>query len=843
VRRPVTVVRTRSLAMKGQTRHHRQLVSEPDAISEGPRFRVWPERLGKALPLYRLRDKEGFEVLSSDADEVRDLLKQDYTLDGILGWVLVDEAAMPVVELRELWLLEDPDGGQVYSADPEEIATLVSTGHTLIKRLGFVAASDERAPSCAGPTPAQKLEAKLGATAGDPRNQVRTLSMIVASCTIARLLDGNPPATAYETAIAAKLPADPEIKRRLRANVGRWQDLDPAVRAGALGELAPLDPGNCSSPVDLAVMAERVGALLFQFLGPPPSLREPFCDGTLYAAGDPGHGTPEEARAVTINSRNGGEISLTFAGKPVLHGVLDTELVRGHPVLEAAAAANPDLGYPLDGVPTGMACMNDAGCSATQGLKCVNSECRAFPILRNTQGHTFTGMNLWDVIDGQIVFQDTITSAVHRIPDTITAGEPADDSRCDLQLGPRNHATIDTLPLVAGRFYRIHTVNTNGNYFEHDETVPSDENEARTLGRTIHVCYDPFDFNRPPNTIGDCESVRSPEAACPVDGPPCGATNGGRWGLTAGQRPRSLQACSAPGASCGETPREFSSDDGAPRFVFVEAEPPPRTIVATLEGLTCTDETGWDRWGSDELVVSMMSFGGLRPPGDMLAMGDAFERDTDSGDRYDHIGHELGTLSLLEATGTSIDRNGDFVLTLMEDDEWAWKVIVGGIVIGAATVVLATVCVPCAYASGGVGLAYMAAVVAASDDDLLGSSNFRATVFDITDRGVLSHDSVLTPLPPLSVTASEYERTYEISVHPAVDNDGYERNLQVRTCMGGCNNNELCSLGVCVPNDWTDTVPGENNQPPGFVELRRYQHVDSWTGISDYSLYLGWHTR
>lgn len=828
VRPRVPVVRIHAPDSWDRTRHLEQPTDAPDDVSDGPRFGVWPERFGDALPLYRLRDPAGVELLSTDEHEVGSLLDSGHTLDGILGWVSPDEAHVPVVVKAELLRL-DGAGQTRVTADEQEIAGLLDEGFTIGASLGYVAVVPR--VGCVAPDPVLRLEEKLVALADPDARAVTTLLGLASMCTITNLLDGTPAVTPYETEVAASLPADPETRRLLRAHAQSWLDLGPGTRAVALGELASLDPGSCDTPIDLDELGKAVAAILFEFVGPPPSLRQDFCDGTTYSVGDPEHGTPREARAVTADAGDGLEISANNGARPRLDGLIDTTSVRGHSVLEAAATNDPDVGYPLTGVQAGFLCTSDAQCPASQGLKCVTGECMAYPIVTNSSRQTVVGVNMWDVIDGQVLLRDTVSGALHRLVATVVSGEPEDAARCDMY-GPRNHATVDLQGLTPGRFFEIVYVNRNGNFYEHDETIPSDRDAARAGGRTIHVCWDPADPALPPDTITDCEPVVTPSGNCINDGPSCDATVGGVWGGDAGELPRSLSACTQPGVNCGETPREFSSATSQPQLVFVEAEPPARTVVVTVEGLTCYDESSFTNWfGSDEVVLTAQGFTGGLP-----ARSFPFARDMDFPTRRRGIGHELLTLQLREGADMIGGGVGSFSFDMIEDDDDTWSLVGGaatGLAVGFAK----------SAAWGGVaGAAALAGIhFLYAGDDNLGSWGVTASVADVTDRGAMCHDPLLTPVPSLtSEGPSQDVLAIEASVHPAVDNSQYSSNSLVLPCSSNadCVPSMSCTMGACVALGWVDRVPGENGQPPGFLERIRMDGSSS-----DYELYLGWHTR
>ena len=85
-----------------------------------------------------------------------------------------------------------------------------------------------------------------------------------------------------------RVPPHRGAGRRWGATAGGGPHRTPAARAQALGTYAALDPGACTGPIASATLRDRAHDLFSEYPGPPPSLREPFCDGTLYAPTDPG---------------------------------------------------------------------------------------------------------------------------------------------------------------------------------------------------------------------------------------------------------------------------------------------------------------------------------------------------------------------------------------------------------------------------------------------------------------------------------------------------------------------------------------------------------------------------
>lgn len=852
LRRPRPIVRYQRGSI---FRHQPTPLATTGYASNGPRFKVLPEKVSGALALYRLRNSVLQERLSTNASEVASYVAQGYAKDGVLGWILANPAQMPTQPAVELWRLERA-GLHRYSADADEIAKLIADGWSRTKRLGYAFPGTERAASCAGPTAVDRLETKLRDLATDPEGRAQaTLTAIVASCALERVLAGKTPGNNLEKTIADRLPADSEARRRLRSSVERWHGVDPQLRAESLGRYAALDPGACNTAVDLDELRDSVHDIFFAYSGPPPSLREPFCDGTLYAPTDPAAGTPAEARAVTVAARPSGEFGDSRGARPRLDGVLATEFVRGHSAAQAFATSNPEIGYTTTGVATGIPCSPTMPCVASQGLRCESNQCFAYPIVRNQQIHTFTGANFWDVIDGDVVLRDTVTNQVSRLPNEILSNEPENDTRCQAY-GARNRATIeDPLSLTAGRFYEVEIVNKNGLFYENAEDVPPDDETARANGRTIHVCWSPTDSGRPADTITDCTRVRPVQAACPLDGPTCDATTGGVWGGATGQQPRSLAFCEQAGINCGETPREFSSREVQSswrQYIYVETAPPVKRITTSLQNVTCHNETGWDWTGSDELAVSLTGVvGAAMPPGQpqVSVSSDAFQHSYDSGDNHKQIRQPLTSIDVSEA-GDPFTGQAGYLLVLLEDDDAFWSTLAGiAIITGAifaAVYLWPILSNPVAAAGLAAGLSAAWAMIAdkAGGDDTLGVDSLSASIGDVTARGAMSHDTIyssLAPLPSFDAVTPQYRGAYEVSVHPAVDGFGRQLNSEVTglecTASSDCATGESCAIGLCVPQGWADLEPAVGSNPPGFLERREFVNGDSWR----YDIYLGWH--
>ncbi|MBI2895287.1 MAG: VCBS repeat-containing protein [Deltaproteobacteria bacterium] len=884
-RGPRGVVRYRRTA-DGAPMHSSLLSGEAQDLSgfetEGTRFRVLVERNGWTLPLYRLRSDGGDEVLSSSAEDVAAFEALGYVNHGLLGHVYRTSPVDTVHGLSLLFRLVGPDGKHAQSADAEEIATLVSSGFISEAVLGRVVRQPEpRGPECQGrgPTRSEILEARLSSIDDLHGELVQNVSALLAmahSCTGERVLTGRIATPLEEATASALAPIDPEVRARLLEGYRAWHDVDPAVRADALGDLGYLDPADCADPIDVDEVGGAITRTFATHLR-TPSLREAFCEGVAYAGDDVGQGTPQEARAQTVKAHPQVEFEPTFGAKPVLLGVVDDgadnctdaggTLVRGHPDLLAEAADTPGRGLPLRGNNTHIVCDEVPGgappCPENEGLKCISGFCVAYPIVQARTGPSFTGFNFWDTLSGELRLLGE-DGTQHRIRTFITPNEDvpaAPDNRClepdDQELrvtfnraSPHPVDAAGMIDIPAGQFYEVRMVNRNGTFFEQDDDIPHDIDEAFDAGRTIHVCWNVPDAAVPPNTVGadDCEPPDRVEAACPEDGPLCDEVAGGGWPTP----PRSLAQCRAEGVECGETPSELVSDfdAGDPLMIYVEGSRPAPTVTGTLEAVRCLEETGWDWTGSDELFMVLSSAGGTTAPAgpdEVTAAATAVSYDMDSGSEETGIGDQLASFSGPQGCPSA------YLLQIAEEDDVTLATVLGALTIGIAAVVVAVLCPPCAAAVGIGAAALIAAWVALMElgvrpEDKLGSSAWSASSFDVTGRSAVTHDPgfiaainanpddpTLQALPLVDGPWNDFDRPAVLG-HPAVGADQLNSNPEATECAadGDCEDTEVCFLGLCVDEGFSDQTVGEGFL--GFNEHRQYKDGDSW----NYEVFLRW---
>jgi hypothetical protein len=884
-RGPRGVVRYRRTA-DGAPMHSALLSGEAEDLSgfgsEGTRFRVLVERNGWTLPLFRLRNDAGDEVLSSSLEEVASFEALGYVNHGLLGHVYRTSPVDTVHDLSLLFRLVGPDGSHAHSADAAEVATLVASGFVSEAVLGRVIRQPAPpGPECQGqgPTRAEILEARLSSIDDLDGELVQNVSALIAmahSCTGERVLTGRIATPLEEATAAALAPIDPEVRARLLEGYRAWHDVDPAVRADALGDLGYLDPADCADPIDVEEVQDAVTRTFATHLR-TPSLREAFCEGVEYADDDVGQGTPQEARAQTVKAHPQVEFEPTFGAKPVLLGVADDgadnctdaggTLVRGHPALLADAAATPGRGLPLRGHRTDIACDDLPGgapaCPENEGLKCMDGFCMAYPIVQARTGPSFTGYNFWDTLSGEVRLLGE-DGTQHRVRTFITPNEDvpaAPDNRClepaDQELrvtfnraSPHPVDAAGMIDIPAGQFYEVRMVNRNGTFFEQDDDIPHGIDEAFEAGRTIHVCWNVPDVAVPPNTVGadDCEPPDRVEAACPEDGPECDEIAAGGWPTP----PRSLAQCQVEGVECGETPSEFFSDfnTGNPLLIYVEGSRPAPTITGTLEAVRCIEETGWDWTGTDEFFMVLSSAGGMTVPGgvdEVTAAATAVSYDMDSGSEETGIGAQLASFAGAQGCPSA------YLLQIAEEDDVTVATILGALTIGIAAVVVAVLCPPCAAAAGIGAAALIVAWVALMElgvrpEDKLGSSAWSATSFDVSGRSAVTHDAgflaainanpddpALQALPLVDGPWNDFDRPAVLG-HPAVDADQFNSNPEATECAadGDCQATEVCFLGLCVDEGFSDQTVGEGFL--GFNEHRQYKDGDSW----NYEVFLRW---
>jgi hypothetical protein len=817
--------------------------------SEGEVFSVWRHRNGHTVPLYRLRDANGRELLVSNADERAQLLgSRVYVRDTMIGHVLRPEAAHTTIfeGLVPLVRFDRSSTERIYTTDPEEIRTL-GRKHVPMTLLGWVIPHRTPEASCPSTPKRDAIAASLYAITDPEARAVATLIGLTTACALDRVLRGDPQDDIdFELAAMVAAKSDPYGRDRLAEVVQDWRALDSGDRAALLGGYAAYDPGDCTQALDPGLRDDLSHTMGLVIPSTPASLRAPQCEGTSYAAGAE---AARAARAVVtvprVQTSNLNEFQRYVDTSPSLFGVIDQEAVRGHSILEQFAAQHPSIGLPTHGLATNLSCSAQNPCDASQGLRCVQGTCMAHPIVKSGAAISLSGINLWDPIDGEIRLRRVtpnglVPVAPVEFSSAHVAALVADDARCapEPTRPPFTHqdavdrARLDGPIEGPGHFYELVAVNKNGNFFKPGEPIPTNQEPAlqRELGRTVHVCWS--GWVPPPGTNTSCTVPSSTVASCLVQddvGPDCGGGAGGVFATP----PRPLSECT--NGSCGETPNEFVSESER-HFIFVEDKPPIVSVHSAVSGVYCGDETGDDWPGDDELVAIMGVIGGAQPPGgvqwnEISKRTGIWSGDFDTGERWverDRRGGALRTRIDLAPRGIVGDTAAYLVQVAEYDDNTA-AIIVGDILIGAVGVVAAILVPPAAPIIGigtvAIGAAYTAWMESLGEDDPIGSSAWTATVSDVTDRGNQTHDGVLDPVAELTTIPGGFNVNLAFaaaSIHPSVDAWGYDENTQIQACTSSCASGFVCHQGACVPQDWKDASLPEGAMHSGFVEKRRF---------------------
>jgi hypothetical protein len=544
--------------------------------------------------------------------------------------------------------------------------------------------------------------------------------------------------------------------------------------------------------------------------------------------------------------------------------------------LFAYAAEHPDVGMPLIGVAVGP-CTSSAQCSRPRGELCIpnpggaGSSCRAYPMIQPSGAPTFTGTSFWDKVTSELRFREDNAAGVPFGPTKVVSDiaianfaplEPELADRCapqpvKLDGGVRasasppligggfesaypvtnEEASLDSatadVELAADKFFAVGLVNRNGSYYLWNEQVPAAGEPSS--GRTIHVCNGQRCTPPPGGVSAACKTVPTPA---------CDQQVGGIWSSP----PRPLAECG--GGNCEETPNEFVSPDkiaGLPLIVFVQNPGASQFLNTKLHSVECSDETGWDAFGSDEFMIVLGSLIGTPPalPADEaieeVANGfGAWTSDFDAGDKV-FPGVFLSSLSVpfqSFAPAGRFPRVGFYGVMLGEDDDNIAQIAITT-VLGLAGSFGLYKLFGAAGASGGgmVTAGILAAIIVTDPDDFLGQSAWTSSIPEVRERGLFSHDADpeadIELLPPVrSLDRELVGFTPSAMSHPAADGIAYDFDSQLRVCTtnGDCSNDRACVLNVCVPLGWADptrlpsATPGGPPIPgtPGHVEIRAF---------------------
>lgn len=402
--------------------------------TDGVRFKIFQEKSGWTVPLYRLHNAAGQEALSTDATDRDALIQSGYVLEGVIGYVFPTTPVDTKETLVTLYRMSASGKPDVYASTPAEVSSLTSQGYTVKRTLGRAVSVPPRVAygnACTGqPTLSDRLDRLFPPGTPPIVRNVGAVSALVNACTVTRVLNGQAVSPTEQRVAVAASALDPESKLELLRLEAPVLATSAADRAAALGPLAFLDPGNCSQPVDqdrVAGALERVSAALDVSTSPGGEdctqgtvchslslLRAPQCEGVTYAASDPAP-AGSGARAITAVDRLPDTCSpddefciLGDAGriKPVLFGV---EPVNGSATISLPPGASADLyaaehirtGLPVIGVDVGPC---DNACTQSLGRMCVEGRCRSYPIVENGSSMTMSGANLWDLTNAQVRF-------------------------------------------------------------------------------------------------------------------------------------------------------------------------------------------------------------------------------------------------------------------------------------------------------------------------------------------------------------------------------------------------------------------------------------------------------
>lgn len=858
-------------------------------VSEGPQFQLLPEKNGWTQPVYRLRNASGAEALSTGADDLAELQAGGFVLEGVLGHVYAQGRADSFEHVTRLIRLRSGDTF-AYAATAQAIAELEAEGFSPDVVLGSairVPATRRSGSQCTGQSdPFTRISAGLGPEIDPVYANVGGLYALNAACTLQRLANGQVVSEEEQRIAPVFEQVDPETRRQLGLTVAEVLATTAERRSQALGPLASLDPGACSSPIDYTSTASSIGTITLGLEGSPDvpnggstggatpeshaRLRAAQCAGVIY---DPALATTPGAAERAISARDDHQILRRRREldilvdvsqlEPALYGIKPDPASSPVAQLNAYAERHEPVGLPLIGMDVGPC--SDA-CTEAAGQICIADRCRAYPIVPKGSAVQLTGSNFWDIKTAELRLTDFETGI--RLSDQgvqIDILPPQGEDlaeRCDptpvfydpFLSGPiacppdapdcielddyvptpeerwleKAHASIR---VDAGKFYQVQLVNNNGSYFRFGDRVAVTPDTIADLGRTVHVCAAP-----------NCEPPPDPDAAaCTLtDVPACGGAAGGIWNTP----PRPLAHCVELDTACPETPLEFVSAaalDDVPMLIFVGDPTETKFIQTRLVGLQCFDETGWDAMGKDELVVNVASNPlDLTPlePGDIADLESAFGTFTTNINSGNRRTNDI----LMSSTATQLFNpvRSPFLLQWGEDDDIGWEhlalgaLAAAGAAGGAAAAGGAGLAIGLA-AGGTGGSAFVTAVLLElpDPDDFLGRAAYQADADDITARGQLSHDGVLGPIESLPLIESSNRDVSGLLVaeHPAVDLQTFDTNEQAAdqscTATSACSAGRECVVGACVPVGWVDRSLPLGFDPAqdlaGTIERRDYR--------------------
>ena len=603
----------------GKGRYRLAALAEIDRTGwtvSGRKFRVLPRANPNAVPLYRM-SKPGSEILAL-SNELAGFTTQGYSRVGILGFVYPAGSNVSSAEpLENLYRVTGTGKDDVYTTDFNEAQQLLTSGYSnsiILARAVALRGRDRfrDGQTCKGET---GIDQRINdSTVGTDPIKVASSTLIDlgVACTLKRIAVGTG-LTSVELAVRDKLAKlDPAVVQYATATSARLLGLTSAARASLLGQLAALDPGACTGPVDWDRLWHgtnnglRVLSAPNQFgnggtqagtLASLVKLRAPQCQGVTYAAGDPASAN-DATKAITATTadsldpgckpgeQNGCTAAVAGRINPIVYGILTGgSSFPADGALDQWAGIAPNttnhehIGLPLAGIDVG-SCTTP--CSQALGQACINGECRSFPMVKNGVNLTISGANFWDLSTARVILTrvstgDTFEAPVTgiNVPEVVSASEfPA---RCDPSpldengpLGVLNGPPVDDCPQgqICPDLY-VRDIGPNEKFVESITfpvnlpdgmlndfyTVQVVNSNGSYVPRAELIPLDPAQLPTVARTVHVCAPPAcdpipaSDVAACSVAAiPVCGGGVGGVWNTP----PRSLAACKALLATSGD---------------------------------------------------------------------------------------------------------------------------------------------------------------------------------------------------------------------------------------------------------------------------------------------------
>jgi hypothetical protein len=618
-------------------------------------------------------------------------------------------------------------------------------------------------------------------------------------------------------------------------------------RATLLGDLAALDPGACTTAPDwdqikIALKEARITG----------RLRSNWCLGSP---------TDPAEQSVTV----GAELLVPPAPEPDGGDPLPGHAAaKARPWIERIEASyvapvfdDSEIGYSPWGLDTGNACETDADCPAELGQRCGGfNHCMAYPVIDRDSDLRIRGWNFWDSV--QTDNGGSMRLRYQRVDDdgdpdndtyTIVATggidvtENGSDSVCYNPEGVTDDRAHFPVPVDPG-FYRLTLYNHNGHFLTHHEADTDDHPEP---GRTIHVCY--------PASLGSLDGLDSatprdcttPTETCPMDGEAPGGTCHAGWPTP----PRPLEGACHHGPDeappCAETPEWFASEpwylNGTPiaPIVYVRAAPPTYTLRVSMEAGECMEESGSDRWGSDEVMTAVLGFAidpaptstdGLIAPLEK-DVATYMDGDADTGER-EHV-YEPRLLSKLE--GVALTDEISYLLLVVEADSTyeLWRDFV--------VVEITTIATAVGGAAGGgwgaLGAGTAGALLSAwvydawtkaGEDDIMGVETVHGTIADMLQLDTINSGPQFLehPWPSLPEETELGLQTSVVEQPTLTDLIGdpwIGMTFPIECSPGTCSNGKVCFAQRCYAPEY---IPVDEEGNGRFQDRHHFAGGTNW---------------